>query len=272
MSNMRELVKIWNKIARDNSEKNSREGEVVTLNDDGSHNIKLTEENGVDYTIQNRWPDDGKSKYPAGTRVILTLPNGSLDRSVIRGNANFNLPSSPTVKHFSTAPSEENIYLCCPDDGKIKVYSLDGTAQTDITIDGTFLNDLCTDGISIYTSGQDYLIWSGYFISKIIKSTGASQTIISQDGEPPTFMTHRGVACNSTYVFCPNFIIYLDQPSCKYIARININNGALNKEWKLICETGSPPTGGTYIDTIYDMCGDSNYLYVLGEDLSGGVT
>lgn len=104
MSDLREIVKIINQIARDNSESNSKEGEVVKLNDNGTHNVKLTEENGVEYIIQNRWPDDGKSKYPAGTRVILTLPDGSLDRSVIRGNANFNLPSSPTVKHFSTAP------------------------------------------------------------------------------------------------------------------------------------------------------------------------
>lgn len=104
MSDLREIVKIINQIARDNSESNSKEGEVVKLNDNGTHNVKLTEENGVEYIIPNRWPDDGKSKYPAGTRVILTLPDGSLDRSVIRGNANFNLPSSPTVKHFSTAP------------------------------------------------------------------------------------------------------------------------------------------------------------------------
>jgi hypothetical protein len=183
VSSQRELVKIWNQIAIDNSEKNSCEGEVTKLNDDGSHNVKLTEENGVEYTIQNRLSDDGKSKYPAGTRVILTLPDGSLDRSVIRGNANFNLPSSPTVKHFSTIPATpvKVIYLCYPDENLVRCLNKNGQFITSFSIDNP-VNIVNVIETGLYTSSNfeyniNFINHSGEGLMNLANETSSDRVI-----------------------------------------------------------------------------------------------
>lgn len=247
MSDLREIVKIINQIAIDNSESNSKEGEVVKLNDDGSHNIKLTEENGVEYIIQNRWPDDGKSKYPEGTRVIMTLPDGSLDRSVIRGNANFTLPSSPTVKHFSTAPIVPpvpvtgTIYLACPTENKIKQYSLSGTAGTDIVTNSGSQHNIVTDGTYFYFSTP-----FAYRASRIKIDGTEEEEIILQS----RYYNAYGLAMNpaGTHLYTAYDIWYE-----RYgIASIDISTGEVE-------ETELSELSGE----VTDICSDENYIYVL---------
>jgi len=255
VSDLREIVKIINQIAIDNSESNSKEGEVVKLNDDGSHNIKLTEENGVEYTIQNRWSDDGKSKYPEGTRVIMTLPDGSLDRSVIRGNANFTLPSSPTVKHFSTAPistapNGENIYLCYPDDGLIKVYSLAGAAGTDISPESGVFENICTDGTYLYYGSS-----AAYAVYKIKPDGSELQNIVMQS----RYYNSYGLAIDPTVTY-----LYQIDGNENCIARITIAEEYVDTTWKDF------NSGFDYTLEPTDLCGNENYLFVTGNVYSSG--
>lgn len=96
---LKDIIKIYNQLA-DRAAKNNTntdEGEVIDANLDGSYNIKYQ-----DQIIMNRRTDDGTGKYPEGTRVLLDIPGGDIDRCVIKGKANFNLPTSPTEKHFSS--------------------------------------------------------------------------------------------------------------------------------------------------------------------------
>lgn len=254
MSDLREIVKIINQIAIDNSESNSKEGEVVKLNDDGSHNIKLTEENGVEYIIQNRWPDDGKSKYPEGTRVIMTLPDGSLDRSVIRGNANFTLPSSPTVKHFSTAPIVPpvpvtgTIYLACPTENKIKQYSLSGTAGTDIVTNNDSQYNIVTDGTYLYYGSS-----AAYAVYKIKPDGSGFQEIVLQS----RYYIARGLAINATSTHL--YTAYSIYGENQGIAKINISTGEIE-------ETEITDIS---FNEVADLCGDTNYLYILGRNICG---
>jgi hypothetical protein len=76
--------------------------------------VKITEQDGVDITLDNRRCENDSVKYivdtaltPAdsenpGIQVNLDIPDGNYDRAVIKGLAQFNTPSKPTIIHFST--------------------------------------------------------------------------------------------------------------------------------------------------------------------------
>jgi hypothetical protein len=246
MSDIREIINVWNDMNKKNSNevKDSTEGEIVTENTDGSYNVKFTEDNGVEYILQNRKPDGSNIAYAVGTRVLLTIPDGDLDRAVIRGNSNFTLPSSPTVKHFSTEPVTPvtgTIYLACPNENKIKQYSISGTVGADI-------NTNWNAGWNI-VAGATYLYCASliaYVFFKIKPDGTEDTTIVSQT----RYHNSHGLAIDNTEIYL--YTAYDIWYETYGIAKINISTGEIE-------ETELSELSGE----ITDICSDENYIYVL---------
>jgi len=116
MSDILQQVDAINQIAEDRARgnTNSKQGEIIRANPDKSFDIKITEQDGEDIILDNRRCENDSVTYIVdtainpedpdnlGIQVNLDIPDGNYDRSVIKGLAQFNTPSSPTVKHFST--------------------------------------------------------------------------------------------------------------------------------------------------------------------------
>lgn len=108
-----------NQIAEDRARgnTNSKQGEIIRANPDKSFDIKITEQDGIDIILDNRRCENDSVTYIVdtaltpidsenpGIQVNLDIPDGNYDRAVIKGLAQFNTPSKPTVHHFSTGTS-----------------------------------------------------------------------------------------------------------------------------------------------------------------------
>lgn len=178
--------------------------------------------------------------------VLISFPNGKECQRQIIGYASYSIPEEH-IYEFSTKKktrptTSTNIYLCCPSEEVIKVYSLSGVAGTDITPVKHTINNV------IYQSPYLYFgSWLAYSFFKI-KTDGTGETDINSVA---LYYSAYGLAIN------PEGTCLYQATATNYIARIDIEAETVNEYWKEITE-------GTYFAGINDICSDSENIYVLG--------
>ena len=111
MDSVFEIVESINQINKDTNNKNIIQGELYHANPDGTYNVRVTVDGGVNINILNRLSENDISYVVKDTlsttedlsiQVQLSCPNGDINRSTIKGLAQYNLPPTPTIKYFST--------------------------------------------------------------------------------------------------------------------------------------------------------------------------
>lgn len=111
MDSIFQIIESINQVNRDTNNRNIIQGEIYQANPDGTYNVRVTVDGGVNINILNRLPENDISYIVQDTldttenlsiQVQLSCPNGDINRSTIKGLAQYNLPPTPTVRQFST--------------------------------------------------------------------------------------------------------------------------------------------------------------------------
>lgn len=111
-----------------------------------------------DYPLFNISPVDPKVKFSVEDSVTVLIPVGNKQLTRILGYSNIQFPAEEVIEfNEPTITVTSNIYLCdSSGDGKlIKVYSLDGTAGTDIPTTNFYCFNICADSEYIYVSSDN---------------------------------------------------------------------------------------------------------------------
>ena len=241
-------------IAQNGNKNNLMTGKVFIKRDNDRYDcIILGDQNIV---MPNLLPANPREEYNIGDEVFIGLPWGSLSilRILMRSNT-----SIPTEKIFTfrTKPtvSSGSIYLACPGENAVKIYSLLGEENVAISIPERYPTDICTVGAYIYAS-CDY----GFYMYKF-KPDGSEFSVIVESGGSEWYRDGDvGLAVDSTYLYC----------LFNYgIARINILNGDIEPEWKGFNWLDSNTEFEDVLEAT-DLCGNSDYLFVVGNIYSGG--
>lgn len=111
MDSIFQIIESINQINKDTNNKNIIQGEIYKANSDGTYNVRVTVDGGTNINILNRLSENDISYVVQDTlsttselsiQVQLSCPNGDINRSTIKGLAQYNLPPTPTVRQFST--------------------------------------------------------------------------------------------------------------------------------------------------------------------------
>lgn len=195
----------------------------------------------------NIQPLDTSKKFSVRDSVFLQIPAGDKQQTKIVARSNIKIPDEELYEYGEEPAEEGTIYLGCPEQNTIKVYSLDGTPGVDMSPGPNSLYNICSMGDYLYCSHN-----VAYAIFKI-KSDGAEyQEIVFV-----RYYSAHGLAINSAGTHL--YTAYDVWGETYGIAKINISNGDV--EEIEITEVS--------FDAIEDLCGDGNYLYVLGHSVSG---
>jgi len=190
-------------------------------------------------------PSAVDKEFNVGDSVLLVIPGGNICDAEIWDRSNIAYPDEH-IAEFSNEPEEiaGTIYLGCPNDNLIKVYSLDSTPGTDITTDRNGQYNIVTDGAYFYCASC-----YAYTLFKLKIDGSDEEEIVTQSRYYSTF----GLAINPSGTYLYQFDV-----SNNSIARISIieDIGNIEDTWKEVTE-------GTAIDAVTDLCGDSNYIYIL---------
>jgi len=171
----------------------------------------------------------------------------------ILSRSNIEIPDEKVHKFRTKTVNEEpaqegTIYLCCPGDEKIKVYSLDGTPGTDISPGSNAIYNICADETYLYCSSN-----LAYVAFRIKPDGSGYQEIVSQS----RCYTARGLAVNATSTHL--YTAYSTWEPLRGIAKINISTGEVEET-----ETTDVSFG------ITDLCGDtSGTSCILGRNMCG---
>lgn len=245
-------------MARNSSKNNLMTGKVFIKRDNGKYDCVILGDQNV--KMDNLEPASPNETYDIGDEVFIGLPWGSLSILRILMRSNTSIPAEQ-IFTFRTKPavSTGTIYLCCPDETKIKVYSLNGTVGTDITPNSTNLSYI------VYYDGYLYLSSAYAYVLEKDKIDGSENiNIISQS----MYYSAVGLAINTdaSMLFTSNGanIVTTMYPDGKIIGYDEFGDPIyIYVEEKELTETS--------FDVISDVCGDgiNRQLYVLGYTGSG---
>ncbi len=236
-------------MAQNSNKNNLMTGKIFIKRDNDRYDcIILGDQNIV---MPNLLPANPREEYNIGDEVFIGLPWGSLSilRILMRSNT-----SIPTEKIFTfrTKPvvSLGTIYLACPDENTIKVYSLDGTPGIDIAPGRNSQYNI--------VFGIDYLYCASHYayVMYKIKTDGTGEETIAQMS-----MYHYayGLAIDNTEAY-----LYQTDGNSSCIARITISDGTIDDTWKDF------NSGFEDVINATDLCGNSSYLFVVGNAYTGG--
>jgi len=189
----------------------------------------------------NIQPLDTSKKFSVGDSVFLQIPVGDKQQIKIVARSNIKIPDEELYE-YGDVPSEGTIYLGCPDDVVIKVYSLDGTPGVDISLGPNAIYNIISQGDYLYCSGN-----TSYWVFRIKRDGADYQEII---GESRYYNAH-GLAINPAGTHL--YTAYDIWGETYGIAKINISTG----------EVGETEITDVSFDEIKDLCGDAN-IYILG--------
>jgi len=196
----------------------------------------------------NIQPLDTSKKFSVGDSVFLQIPTGDKQQTKIVARSNIKIPDEELYEYGEEPAEEGTIYLGCPDNGVIKVYSLNGAPGTDISPEVADAYNICTDNTYLYYSSN-----YAYRVFKIKLDGSNYAEIVSQS----RYHSSYGIAINSdsTYIY----IAYDKYGEELGIAKINISTG----------EVEETEITDVSFDEIGDLCGDGVYLYLLGRNMCG---
>ena len=222
-------------MAKTSNKNNLMTGKIFIIRDNDRYDCVILGDQNV--VMPNLLPANPRETYNIGDEVFIGLPWGSLSILRILMRSNTSIPPEK-VFTFRTKPAvSENIYLTCPDESKIKVYSLDGTLRRYITVGTNKINFICTDGIYLYT---------GLFPSALkVKPDGSDLHIINTDVS----------ASYTSGLFVHADYDYLYSSGSFYINRLSIEDGLVDYSW-----VEFPPDahlGGS------GGCGNHDYIFAV---------
>ena len=206
-----------------------------------------------DTPLFNISPVDPKIIFSVEDSVTVLIPVGNTQLTRILGYSNIQFPAEEIVEF--NEPVGGTIYLACPGENAVKIYSLLGEENVAISIPERYPTDICTVGAYIYAS-CDY----GFYMYKF-KPDGSEFSVIVESGGSEWYRYGDvGLAVDSTYLYC----------LFNYgIARINILNGDIEPGWKGFNWLDSNTEFEDALNAT-DLCGNSNYLFVVGNAYTGG--
>jgi len=249
-----QIITIQNEIAQKKVGENREliPGKIAYDFRDGYYNIDAdkTDQEGNSVPLVKIPPAPSQiiTKYNVGDSVTVLRYQGKDCQTEILGLSNVTYPDE-TICNFSTVPvATGTIYLGCPDNGLIKVYSLNGAPGTDISPEVADAYNICTDNTYLYYSSN-----YAYRVFKIKLDGSNYAEIVSQS----RYHSSYGIAINSdsTYIY----IAYDKYGEELGIAKINISTG----------EVEETEITDVSFDEIGDLCGDGVYLYLLGRNMCG---
>jgi hypothetical protein len=237
-----DTLKVINKIASDKSTNNLLTGKIARDRSNDIYDAIIMGDKTIE--MPSLKPVNTNEKYKKDDGIFIGVPYGEEGFLRILSKSNIEIPDEKEHRFRSKIITPDGtIYLGCPDESLIKVYSLGGTAGTDISPGPNSLYNICTDGTYLYCS-----LNTAYFAFRVKPDGTDYQGIIGNS----IYYNTYGIAVDpeSTHIYTA-YDIWGANPG---IAKINISTGA-------ITETGLTDEWGS--GTVKDICYDANYIYIL---------
>ena len=245
-----QIIAIQNEIAQKKVGENREliPGKIAYDFSDGYYNVDADktdqEGNSVPLVKIPPAPSQITTKYNVGDSVTVLRYQGKDCQTEILGLSNVTYPDETICDFYTMEPGATGtIYLACPDDGLIKIYSLDGAAGIDISPESNAIYNVISSGDYLYCSSN-----SAYVAFRIKTDGSGYQEIVSQS----RYYDARGLAINPAGTHL--YIAYSTWEPSLGIAKINISTGEI-EETELT---------DVSFDGISDLCGYGIYLYLLG--------
>ncbi|MEQ8222972.1 MAG: hypothetical protein ABRQ37_11770 [Candidatus Eremiobacterota bacterium] len=245
-----DTLKVMNKIASDKSTNNLLTGKVSRERDNDIYDAIIMGDKTIE--MPSLKPVNTNEKYKKDDSIFIGVPYGEEGLLRILSKSNIEIPDEKEHRFRSKIITPSGtIYLCCPGEGEyglIKVYSLNGTPGTSISLEINAIYNICTDGTYLYCSGP-----AAYVAFKIKTDGTECQQIVFQ----ARYYNAYGLAINSAGTHL--YIAYAIYGSPYGIAKINISTGDVEET----------EITSISFDEIADLCGDGTYLYLLGRSMCG---
>ena len=242
-----DTLKVMNKIASDKSTNNLLTGKISRERDNDIYDAIVMGDKTIE--MPSLKPVNTNEKYKKDDGIFIGVPYGEEGLLRILSKSNIEIPDEKEHRFRSKIVAPEGtIYLGCPDNGVIKVYSLNGAPGTDISPEVADAYNICTDNTYLYYSSN-----YAYRVFKIKLDGSNYAEIVSQS----RYHSSYGIAINSdsTYIY----IAYDKYGEELGIAKINISTG----------EVEETEITDVSFDEIGDLCGDETCVYLLGRNMCG---
>ncbi|MEQ8167662.1 MAG: hypothetical protein ABRQ38_02110, partial [Candidatus Eremiobacterota bacterium] len=148
-----DTLKVMNKIASDKSTNNLLTGKISRERDNDIYDAIVMGDKTIE--MPSLKPVNTNEKYKKDDGIFIGVPYGKEGLLRILSKSNIEIPDEKEHRFRSKIVAPEGtIYLGCPDNGVIKVYSLNGAPGTDISPEVADAYNICTDNTYLYYSSN----------------------------------------------------------------------------------------------------------------------